>query len=103
MQFILSMLICVRAAERKRRGWRDRGEMRYKKGTYLTFHNIARLAGIILVFGKNIKPPAFTIGLSPPSIHPCRAAAPTIHQRGACKTPSLLSLPTTDKKEVYKM
>lgn len=77
-----------------------------KKGTYLTFHNIARLTGIILVFGKKVKTPAFTIGLSPPSIHPCTAAATAIHHRGACKTPlrpSSLSLPTTDKKEVYKM
>lgn len=27
-----------------------------KNGTYLTFHNTARLAGIILVFGKKVKP-----------------------------------------------
>lgn len=78
-------------------GWRKNW---IKNGTYLTFHNAARLAAIILVFGKT---PAFTIVLSPPSIHPCRAAAPAIHHRGACKTPlhpSSLSQQQIKKKYV---
>lgn len=59
MRFILSMLICVRERERvegrARKGDREGltlGESsggRGKNGTYLAFHKINRLAGLMLV------------------------------------------------------
>lgn len=102
--------LCQCSREEGERTEKMEEKWNFKNGNYLTFHNVARRAGIILVFGwkKKInmekgKTPPFTIGLSPPSLHPCRAPAPTIHHGDACKNspPSLLSLSLRQIKKKY--
>lgn len=78
MQCILSMLICVGAAKRRRK-------------------NGVKESGLISPFTKQTQDLVGTTGLSVASI----AAAPARMEKK--KNPLHLSLPTTDKKEVYKM
>lgn len=94
---------CSREEEERTERWRGNG---VKKRTYLTFDNIAHLAGIMLVFGKKVNPGdhSWLINAIYTPMQSCSTRNPLL-KRLQNSPPSLLSpsLLTTDKKEVYKM